>query len=297
MSTITNAPESLNFSPHDNQIFEAGRAACASLAKTFELWITVARAVELARTKADKIGTRSAFERILNQQGLAASLGSNWDSQKSTASKLLKILERLPEVEAWRAGLTAAQRINWSAPTTVYRHCPVFANETAENRERKEKELEARTSACFGDEDEPDGDDAAENSALIVIKLQNRIRELEAEIATLKAENEKLKAENAKLKRESEPAVDSARKTYPLHVDLEWFTADSSIRGHSLHFDNEAGQEHSRYVITPEAGKGGKKFSHYTVKCDGKFVVEAVKIDKAKALAQDHADGLRSAVT
>jgi hypothetical protein len=123
-----NAPESTNLTREENQIFEAGRAAASSLAKTFELWVTIARAVELARVKADRIGTRQAFQRILEQQGLAGVLGRSWASQKSTANKLLKILDHLPEVEMWRASLSLPERINWAAPTTVYKHCPVFAS-------------------------------------------------------------------------------------------------------------------------------------------------------------------------
>ena len=125
-----NAPESANLSREDNQVFEAARVAAASLAKTFELWITIARAVELARLKADRIGRRNAFQRILEQQGLAGVLGNTWNSQKSTANKLLAILNNLSEVETWRAGLNQHQRISWSAPTTVYKHCPLFGQKT-----------------------------------------------------------------------------------------------------------------------------------------------------------------------
>lgn len=135
MHTHTNAPESANLSKDDLQIFEAARAAAASLAKTFELWITIARAVELARIKANRTGRRDAFQRIIEQQGLAGVLGSTWNAQKSTAHKLLKILENLSEVTAWQKTLTQHQRISWSAPTTIYKHCPVFAVDRPERED------------------------------------------------------------------------------------------------------------------------------------------------------------------
>jgi hypothetical protein len=127
MYTTTNAPESAHLSSDDLQVFEAARVAAGSLSKTFDLWVVIARAVELARVKADRIGTRPAFQRILEQQGLAPALGNTWNSQKSTANKLLAILDHLPEVQQWRATLNRHQQISWSAPTTLYKHCPVFA--------------------------------------------------------------------------------------------------------------------------------------------------------------------------
>lgn len=132
MSTNSNSPESANLTREEVQIFEAGRDAAVSLAKTFELWVTVGRAVELAWTKAKQRGTRHAFQRLLEQQGLAGVLGKSWDSQKSTANKLLAIIKHLPAIEAWRATLEQSERIKWAAPTTIYKRCPVFARPTAE---------------------------------------------------------------------------------------------------------------------------------------------------------------------
>jgi hypothetical protein len=201
----TNAPESANFSKQDQQVFEAARAAAASLAKTFELWATIARAVELAKAKAEKIGTRNAFRRILEQQGLAGVLGSRWESQKSTASKLLKILDRLPEIEEWRSTLTPYQRVNWAAPTTVYKHCPIFMIEQDQNEEEENKEL----AEMFGGPADADAEDD------IHARCQREIAALRARIDELEAENKLLSAQNAALQQRLHARRDEGRLPRP----------------------------------------------------------------------------------
>jgi hypothetical protein len=144
MTTNTpNAPESAQFTAPELNTFAVAREAIAHLAKTFDQWIVIARAVELARSKADEIGGRSAFERILNQQGLAHALGRNWNSQKAAATKLLRILEHLPEVEQWRAELSREQRFAWQAPSTIYTHCPLFAKDKPERKPKPKADAEA----------------------------------------------------------------------------------------------------------------------------------------------------------
>jgi hypothetical protein len=176
MSTITNAPESINFSMEDHQIFEAARVAVASLSKTFELWMTVARGVELARAKADRIGRRNAFQRILEQQGLAAVLGKEWPAQKSTASKLLMILKRLPEVTVWRETLDQHYRIAWAAPTTIYKHCPLFQPlSDVEDKDEDESEDKAETR------------DPTRDSEAIIAELRMLLRHVLQEVPDLPA--------------------------------------------------------------------------------------------------------------
>lgn len=68
---------------------------------------------------------------------------------------------------------------------------------------------------------------------------------------------------------------------------LEWHSSPSRVTGHRLHFDNDAGWEESRYVITPEKSKNGK-FSHYLVEAGGQEIDTAKTLDAAKAVAQEH---------
>jgi hypothetical protein len=55
---------------------------------------------------------------------------------KAIVSKLLTILDRLPEVMAWYEKLTPKQRREWAAPTTVLKHCPVFAKPKVEGEQK-----------------------------------------------------------------------------------------------------------------------------------------------------------------
>ena len=98
-------------------IVRAGRDA--SFARSFERWVAVARGIKVLRDEAKAIGGKKTFQLLLTRSGYD-------DINPSVITKLLKILDRLPEVEAWRETLTDKQRREWSAPTTVFKHCPVF---------------------------------------------------------------------------------------------------------------------------------------------------------------------------
>jgi hypothetical protein len=115
-----NAPESANLSADELPIVEAGRTAMQSLRKTFELWTTVGRAMETLRSRADRLGGRQTFQRLLDQQGFG-------DLDKATVARLLRIMERLLDVVAWHETLTAKQKREWASPSAVFKHCPVFA--------------------------------------------------------------------------------------------------------------------------------------------------------------------------
>ena len=75
------------------------------------------------REVADRIGGRKTFKRLLIQEGFADLAGRS----KSTATRLLQIVERLPDVTKWHADLTPHQQIDWASPSAVFKHCPVFA--------------------------------------------------------------------------------------------------------------------------------------------------------------------------
>ena len=129
----TNAPESEALTLADAEIFEAARVAVSSLKKTFELWIVIGAAVVRARKIADERGGRKTFERLLEQQGLSRVLGD-----KATWTRLLAIMKERAAVEAWRATLTEKQQIDWAAPSTIFKRCPVFQKpEPAKEIEKK----------------------------------------------------------------------------------------------------------------------------------------------------------------
>jgi hypothetical protein len=134
-----NQPESRNLTIEEIRIFENARLAVDTIKKTFETWMVIARGVMAARERADRLGGKQAFERILEQQGIRAALGNTTASVKSTATNLLRILENLPEVESWRKELGTWEQVHWSSPTSVYKHCPLFQRQAELDGAKKEK--------------------------------------------------------------------------------------------------------------------------------------------------------------
>jgi hypothetical protein len=147
-----NQPESGALSLAEHQTIEAGRLAMTSLSKTLDLWVTIARAIKTLRDKADRLGGRWDFQRLMAQNGFRMD-GTPHEKvlDKAIVSKLLAILGRLPDVMAWYEKLTPKQKREWAAPTTVLKHCPVFAKPKVEG-ERKPTKLERTEQELAADE-------------------------------------------------------------------------------------------------------------------------------------------------
>ena len=120
MATISNAPESEAITMDDAAVFEAARAGVVLLKKTFETWVTIGRAVERARATSPTVA--AAVE-----PSCASSSNEDFGEvvAKATASNLLRIMERIGEVTTWHASLTTRQQIDWAAPSTILKRCPV----------------------------------------------------------------------------------------------------------------------------------------------------------------------------
>jgi hypothetical protein len=88
----------------------AGRMAMRSLARTFELWLAVGKAVKTLRARADKIGGRKTFQRLLDQNGFQS-------LPAATITRLLRIVDRLAEVDPWHEGLDEKQQREWYCAT------------------------------------------------------------------------------------------------------------------------------------------------------------------------------------
>jgi hypothetical protein len=113
------------FSPDELEIFATARLAGVGLRKTFDDWLVVGRAVQVAYAHADADGggvkTRGLrFHAILHDQQL------DWIARGSEAARLRQVMENLKEVQAWRAGLSDYQRLRWSSPQSVWNRCPHF---------------------------------------------------------------------------------------------------------------------------------------------------------------------------
>lgn len=144
-----NQPETGALSLAEHASVEAGRLAMTSLHKTLDLWMAIARAVKVLSDKADRIGGRQTFKRLMAQNGFRMDGGPHEKViDKGVVSKLLNILDHEVEVVTWYASLTPKQKREWAAPTTVYKHCPTFATPKAAG-ERKPSKLE-QTEAELG---------------------------------------------------------------------------------------------------------------------------------------------------
>jgi hypothetical protein len=136
---LSNAPESEGLSFEDVTVFENARSAVMLLKKTFETWVTIMKAVVRARDIADRRGGGKTFMRLIEQQGLAKIIN------KTTASNCLRIMQRLPDVVRWRGTLTEKEQIEWAAPTTILKRCPIFQrpglNDLADKPPSKAKQI------------------------------------------------------------------------------------------------------------------------------------------------------------
>jgi hypothetical protein len=116
--------------PDERRVLNAAHLASIALRRTFEHWVKVGRGLQLLREKADQIGTRNAFNDLRDQHRLG-----DKHFRKEVVSRLLKVMDNIEAVEAWRATLTEKQRLEWSSPDTVFRRCPVFKKPKAATAE------------------------------------------------------------------------------------------------------------------------------------------------------------------
>jgi hypothetical protein len=141
---------------------EAARQSALQPKLTFDNWMTIGRAVAALRKHADRLieegrAVRTTFPRLIEQQGLGQLL------DEAKMSRLLTIMDRLAEVQAWHATLTLKEQIAWASPDSILRKCPVF-NQAAEPKL-------------------PQPTIRHELADLEVSELQARVAELEKELA------------------------------------------------------------------------------------------------------------------
>jgi hypothetical protein len=114
-----NLPGLPSLSPEEIVCVEQARAALASAKRTFEFWVALARGLAMLRAKADAVGGSFTFARLREREGFGL--------HRATVHNLIRLHERLPEVEAWRATLTERERFRWAGPEVILLRCPVFA--------------------------------------------------------------------------------------------------------------------------------------------------------------------------
>jgi hypothetical protein len=157
-----NDPESRSLTSEETALFEAAREAVGFLKKTFPTWIVIGHAVVAARERADQFGGGKTFRIILEQQGISQVV------PPSTATRLIAIIEHLPEVQAWHADLTDDRKFAWASPSSVFQRCPVFA-ELKKTMKKKKKP-------------QPSMAPPSPHNARVIEQQEARIEELQEEL-------------------------------------------------------------------------------------------------------------------
>jgi hypothetical protein len=116
-----NSADLPTLSHEELELVEAARAALATLKRTYEFWIMIARILKVLKGKADRHGGRKTFDQLHKREGL----GEQYIN-KTRVSRLLAIHKVLPAVERWRAILTDGQRLDWASPEAIVRKCPAL---------------------------------------------------------------------------------------------------------------------------------------------------------------------------
>ena len=93
------APISLSAS--EDETLEAARAAWAGLKnRTFEGWIAIGKGIRIIRRRANQLGGRKTFQRLMAEQGFRIDgPKSERQSDKTTAIQLLQVMEQETEVK------------------------------------------------------------------------------------------------------------------------------------------------------------------------------------------------------
>jgi hypothetical protein len=126
---------------------EQGREAWHQLkegSEDFRRWMRVGEALKLLRDDAQRRAGNHTTGRFFNRiMGELLKQHRFDDIDKAARSRLLTIIDNKTKVNEWLATLTREQRLQWSHPTVVYRHCPLFKKPVDPNKPKRETLREA----------------------------------------------------------------------------------------------------------------------------------------------------------
>jgi hypothetical protein len=110
----------------ERTLVEAAKEAWKSLKRTFDQWITLGRGIACLRERANQVGGRNTFQRLMEENGLGELI---LPKSKAVVSKLEKIMkpENLDRVQQWHNGLPPVSQVAWASPSSIMARCPVFA--------------------------------------------------------------------------------------------------------------------------------------------------------------------------
>jgi hypothetical protein len=128
----------IKLTPEESLHLAAGQEAMRMEKNSFDRWILIGHAIVGLRAAANRIdGDKKktpTFNELLRQNGFERLADR---ANTATTSRLLKIMDKLDAVLAWRAPLTESEKWKYASPLSVVRHCPVFNKPTAEPKAAK----------------------------------------------------------------------------------------------------------------------------------------------------------------
>lgn len=129
---------SVGLTQDDRILVDAAQEAWFSLKRTFDNWVTIGRGVACLRERANTLGGRNAFQRLMAENGFGE---LTTPKAKSTVSRLEQIMkpENLSRVQEWHNGLPPHEQVAWASPTSVIRRCPIFAVPSVKRKHPKPK--------------------------------------------------------------------------------------------------------------------------------------------------------------
>jgi hypothetical protein len=142
VSRYHNAPDLDVFSSDEKAALDLALQSWGAIKKTFDHWMIIMRAVRICRARADGLGGRNAFKRLMAQSGLGQLVNQK---HKSICSHLLRIADHEAEVRSWHGNLPEDRQWKWAAPSTIITHCPAFTKAKAPSKAQGPTKGNAKT--------------------------------------------------------------------------------------------------------------------------------------------------------
>jgi hypothetical protein len=219
---------------------EAAREALVTIKRTFEFWMVIARGLKALKDKAQRIGGKATFDRLREREGLGGRNKAGLEIlNKTRVSRLLSILDRIAEVEAWRAQLTDKERFTWASPEAVWRH--------ATDADRK---------LLFRDAPKPSPRPARTDHDKKIAELEARNAELVEELASARADGKPATPKTTAAKPPFEVKEVSKNKTYRAYVDGNAYYEIELREGTDVAlFGDGSSRDWQRWEVTKFVGK------------------------------------------
>ena len=139
ISVNSNVNVSYGLSQDERQLVDAAKEAWFALKRTFDQWITIGRGVVCLRERADQLGGRTAFQRLMIENGLGELTTSK---AKAIVTRLEKIMkpENISRVQEWHNNLPPHSQVAWASP---HQSCVIARCSQCQNLQHRQNQNQA----------------------------------------------------------------------------------------------------------------------------------------------------------